>query len=191
MGWVYGFHSLDPAVIKELSSASPADVVARLKAKGISAEDAGCESWDDGVDENNAMTLLATTREWDVDKDLGTIEQIAGLDPSLAAIKKLLRQMEDFSASGLPERFHPTESGLMGIAMPETIAAALVAAEPFTGPEGRRVLAKPSSWLNGLSTGRLRRRIESDEYPWKRWSDLVEAVRWAHSRSEWLGLHMS
>jgi len=191
MGWVHGFHSLDPAVIKELSTASPADLVARVRAKGISPGDVGCESWDEGVDENAALTLLATTREWDVDKDLEGIEQIARLAPSLAAARKLLRQMEDFSASGLPERFHPAEAGLMGIAMPDTISAALAAVEPFAGPEGRRMLATPSSWLNGLSTGRLRKRIESDDTLWQHWTDLVEAVRWAHSRGEWLGLHLS
>jgi hypothetical protein len=191
MGWVYGFHSLDPTIVKDVLSISPAELVARLKAKGISPENAGCESWDDGVDENSALTLLATTREWDVDKDLENIDQIAGLAPALIAIKKLLREMEDFRASGLPGRFHPTEVGLMGIAMPATISAALVAAEAYAKPEGRQLLAKPSSWLNGLSTGSVRKRIASDDHLWKHWTDLVEAMRWAHTRSEWLGLHMS
>lgn len=130
MGWVYVFRSLDPRVIADLASTSRTDVVARLVGKGIAPEDAGCDSWDD-LNENTALSLLATTREWDVDKDLDGIESLAGLDPLLAPVKRLLREMEDFSASALPGRFQPQEVGLMGIAMPSTIAAALAAAEPF------------------------------------------------------------
>lgn len=189
MGWVYGFQSLDPKVIGELASASKADVVARLVAKGIGPEEAGCDSWDE-LNENTALSLLATTREWDVDKDLAGIEQLVGLDPLLAPVKRLLREMEDFSASALPRRFHPEEVGLMGIAMPATIAAALAAAEPFATPEGRRVLASPSSWVQRLVPG-FRKQVASDDFLWKRWGHLLEAMRWADSRHEWLGLGMS
>jgi hypothetical protein len=189
MGWVYGFHSLDPRIVGELTSASKADLVARLKAKGISPEDAGCDSWEDELDENTVLSILATTREWDVEKSLAAIEQLTALDPALAPVRRLLREMEDFSASGLPERFHATEVGLMGIAMPETIAAALVAAEPFAGVEGRRALATPSSWMNRLFAG-VRKQIAADDFLWQRWTALIEAMRWAHSRGEWLGLGM-
>ena len=191
MGWVYGFHSLDPRVIAELSAASRADVVARLKTRNLQPEDVGCESWDEDVDENTALSILATTREWDVDKDLGAIQAIAGLDPSLAPVRKLLGEMEDFSASALPDRFHPVEAGLMGIAVPETIAAALAAAEPFSGPEARRALSTPSTLMQRLLPGGVRKQLASDDVLWKRWTDLVEAMRWAHSRGEWLGLSMA
>lgn len=191
MGWVYGFHSLDPGIIGELSSAPAADLVARLGRKGISPEEVGCESWDDGIDENQALTLLATTRTWDVDKDLDAIEAITALNQSLGPVRKLLDEMQDFAASALPGRFHPAEVGLMGIAMPEAIALALSAVEPFTGAEGRRVLSGPSSWLQRMVPGGVRKRVAADDHLWRHWNDLVEALKWSHSHGEWLGLHMS
>lgn len=69
MGVVYGLHSLDPAVVARLIGASTRDLVKELQARGMVPEDVGSESWDE-IDENAALTQLATTKEWDVDKPM-------------------------------------------------------------------------------------------------------------------------
>jgi hypothetical protein len=105
----------------------------------------------------------------------------------------MLREMEDFSASSVPSRFHPEEVGLMGIATTATIQVARTAIAPYVGPEGRERLAAevPSSILSRLIAGDLSKRIRSDEYVWSNWTKLAEAVEWAADRGEWLGLHMA
>lgn len=189
MGWVYGFHSLDPAVVASVLAASPADLVARLQAGGYSPEDVGSEAWED-IDENAALAALATTREWDIDKSLDELRRVLEGRPELSSVSRLLGEMEDFTASGLPERFHPVDVGLMGIAMPETVAAAAAALEPYAGVDGRARLAdiRLPMLKRLLSIGQPGR-IREDDALWENWTRLTEAVAWAHGRGDWLGLH--
>ena len=191
MGIIYGFHSLDPVVLGRLVEAPTNMLVEQLKARGVPPEDVGGESWDE-IDENAALTILATTREWDVDKSMEDLRMIPGLAGELSPVGQLLREMEDFTASSLPQRFHPLEMGLMGIAMPSRIDAAAKAITPFTGDEGRARLseARLTLFQRLLSSG-LRKRIRGNPYVWENWMRLAEAIQWAHARHEWLGLHMA
>ena len=111
MGWVYGIHSLSPAVIREISALSADEIGPRLRAAGLSMADAGGEEGNP-VHPNTALTLLATTRQWELDKSLDDIEGLIDLVPDLAPVRALLKEMEDFSASGVANRFHPEEIGL-------------------------------------------------------------------------------
>ncbi len=45
MGLVYGFHSLDPAVVRRLIGTSTKDLIEELKARAILPEDVGSDSW--------------------------------------------------------------------------------------------------------------------------------------------------
>jgi len=191
VGWVYGIHSLSPAVIREISALSADEIGARLRAAGLSMADAGGEEGDP-VDPNTALTLLATTRQWELDKSLDDIEGLIDLVPDLAPVRALLKEMEDFSASGVANRFHPEEIGLMGIAMPATIASALAAARPYGGASGRKKLEEaPISAIRRLLSAGLRKRLLADDYVWDNWNRIVEAMEWADQRGEWLGLAMS
>lgn len=191
MGIIYGFHSLDPVVLGRLAETPTNKLVEQLKARGVPPEDLGGESWEE-IDENAALTILATTREWDVDKSMEDLRMIPGLTDELAPVGQLLREMEDFTASSLSPRFHPAEMGLIGIAMPPTIEAAATAITPFTGVEGRTRLSEVRLPLfqRLLSRG-LRSRIRGNPYVWENWMRLAEAIHWAHTRHEWLGLHMA
>jgi hypothetical protein len=192
MGWVYAFKSLNPAVIRELTSLSTEQLRQRLLEGGIAPEDAATGPGEGNLDENEAMALLATTRECDVDKSLDDIRAVAALDPAMAPVLVALREMESFAASQLPERFHSREAGLMGIAMRATIAAAAVAVAPYIGPDGRRALTSTKeSLLQRLFGGGVRRRLASDDYLWKRWSDFGLILQHASEHGEWLGLHMA
>lgn len=191
MGMVYGFHSLDPVVVRRLVGTSTKDLVAELKVRAIPPEDVGADSWDE-LDENAALLHLATTKEWDVDKSIEDLRMIPGLAIELSPVTHLLHEMEDLTASSLPERFHAPEMGLIGIGMPPRIAAAASAITLFTGAQGRARLSEARLPLvqRLLSRG-LRRRIRDNDYLWERWTFLAEAIHWAHSRNEWLGLHMA
>ena len=191
MGLVYGFHSLDPAVVARLIGTSASDLVKELKARGKTPEGVGSESWDE-IDENAALTHLATTKEWDVDKSMEDLRMIPGLATELTPVALLLEEMEDLTASSLPERFHAPEMGLIGIGMPPRIAAAATAIGAFTGTQGRTRLseARLPLFQRLLSRG-LRKRIRDDAYVWEHWTHLAEAIQWAPSRNEWLGLHMA
>ena len=192
MGWVYGLHSLNPAVVGELLALPTPEIQRRLIQRGVSPQEVGVESWEDEIDVNEALTILATTREWDVDKSLEDLQAIAGLEPALAPVAAALREMEDFRASKLPERFQPREAGLMGIAMPNTVAAAAAAAAPFMTPESRpRFGEKRQSFFQRFFGHGVRARLCSDDYLWQHWKDLGQALQYAFERSEWLGLHMS
>ena len=191
MGWVYGIHSLSPAVIREISALSADEIGPRLRAAGLSMADAGGEEGDP-VHPNTALTLLATTRQWELDKSLDDIEGLIDLVPDLAPVRALLKEMEDFSASGVANRFHPEEIGLMGIAMPATIASALAAARPYGGASGRKKLEEaPISAIRRLLSAGPRKRLLADDYVWDNWNRIVEAMEWADQRGEWLGLAMS
>lgn len=189
MGIIYGFHSLDPVALGRLVETPTSNLVEQLKARGVPLEDVGGESWDE-IDENAALTILATTREWDVDKSMEDLRMIPGLAGELSPVSQMFREMEDFTASSLPPRFHPPEMGLIGIAMPPRIQAAATAIPPFTGPEGRARLSEVRLPLfqQLLSSG-LRKRIRGNPYVWDNWTRLAEAIQWAHARHEWLGLH--
>jgi hypothetical protein len=191
MGIIYGFHSLDPVVLGRLLDTPTNKLVEQLKARGVPPEDVGGDSWDE-IDENAALTILATTREWDVDKSMEDLRMIPGLAGELSPVGQLLREMEDFTASSLPPRFHPPEIGLIGIAMPPSIEAAAAAITPFTGAEGRARLseARLPLWQRLLSSS-LRKRIRGNPYVWGNWMRLAEAIQWANTRHEWLGLHMA
>jgi hypothetical protein len=193
MGWVYGFHSLNPAVIRELLELPTDEIRRRLIQRGVSPERVGVESWDDpDFDENEALTVLATTREWDVEKSLEDIRAYAGRDPGLAPVAAALREMESFGASQLPDRFHPRETGLMGIAMPATVKAAAAAAAPFMSPESRpRFGESKRSLLQRLFGHGVRARLSSNDYLWQHWTDFGKALQYAAEHDEWLGLHMS
>ncbi len=117
---------------------------------------------------------------------------IPGLATDLSPVTHLLREMEDLTASSLPERFHAPEMGLIGIGMSPRIVAAASVITPFTGAQGRARLsdARLPLFQRLLSRG-LRRRIRDNAYVWERWTYLAEAIQWAHSRNEWLGLHMA
>jgi len=191
MGVIYGLHSLDPAVVGQLIGTSTKDLVRRLKARGISPEDVGSDSWDE-IDENAALTHLATTKEWDVDKSMEDLRMIPGLATDLSPVTQLLQEMEDFRASALPARFHAPEMGLIGIGMSPKIAAAAAAIAPFTGAEGRaRLIEARLPWFQRLLSSGLRGRIRDNAYVWEHWTNLAEAIQWANSRNEWLGLHMA
>lgn len=191
MGWVYGFHSLNPVVISELASLAAGDIRQRLIQGGIAPEQVGVENWDDDLDENEALTLLATTREWDVDKSLDDIRAIASLEPEMAPVVAALREMESFSASGLAARFHSRETGLMGITIPATLAAAASAVGPFITAEGRkRLTSTKPSLVQRLLGGGVRGRLSHD-YLWQHWANFGQALQFASERGEWLGLHMS
>ena len=158
MGWVYGFHSLNPAVVRELLALQTDEIRQRLIQRAVSPEQVGVESWEEDIDENQALTILASTREWDVDKALEDIQAIASSDPALAPVAAVLREMEDFRASNLPKRFHPRETGLMGIAMPGTVEAANAAVRPFLTASASSLWAcscfsvSPSQRLSALTT---------------------------------------
>jgi hypothetical protein len=191
MGWVYGIHSLNPAVLREISTLAPDLIGQRLRAAGLSRADVGGEEGDP-VDPNTALTLLATTRQWELDKSLDDIEGLIDLVPDLAPVRALLKEMQDFKASGIAARFHPEEIGLMGIAMPATIAGALAAARPYGGAGGRKKFeATPISAMRRLLSAGLRKRLLTDDYVWDNWNRIVEAMEWADQRGEWLGLAMS
>ena len=112
MGWVYGFHSLNPAVIRELLDLSADEIRRLLIQRGVSPGQVGIESWDeDDLNENEALTILASTQEWDVDKSLENIQALSSQDPGLAPVAAALREMESFRASQVPDRFHPRETG--------------------------------------------------------------------------------
>lgn len=194
MGLVYGFHSLNPAVIRELLDLPTKEIRRRLIQRGVSPEQIGVESWDDDddLDENEALTILASTREWDIDKSLEDIQALSGQGPGLAPLAAALREMESFRASQVPDRFHPRETGLMGIAMPATIKAAAAAAVPFMAPESRPRIgeSKPSLFQRLFGHG-VRARLSSDDYLWQHWTDFGKALQYAAEHDEWLGLHMS
>ncbi|MEO8502076.1 MAG: hypothetical protein ABI565_14245 [Vicinamibacteria bacterium] len=135
---------------------------------------------------------MATTKEWDVDKSMEDLRMIPGLVTELSPVTHLLQEMEDLTASSLPERFHAPEMGLVGIGMPPRIAAAASVITPFTGAQGRARLseARLPLFQRLLSSG-LRRRIRENTYVWEHWTSFAEAIQWAHSRNEWLGLHMA
>jgi len=192
MGWVHGFHSLSPAVIRELLDLPTDEIRRRLIQRGVSPERVGVESWEDAdFDENEALTILATTREWDVDKSLEDVQALAGQDPGLAPVAAALREMESFRASQLPARFHPRETGLMGIALPATVKAAAAAAAPFVSPESRPRFGEKPSLLQRLFGHGVRARSSSNDYLWQHWTDLGKALQYAAEHDEWLGLHMS
>ena len=191
MGWVYGIHSLNPVVVREIAALSADEIGQRLRAAGLSMADVGGEEGDP-VHPNTAFTLLATTREWELDKSLEDIEGLIDLVPDLAPVRALLKEMEDFRASRVERRFHPDEIGLMGIAMPATIAVALVAARPYGGTIGRKKFEEtPMSAIRRLLSAGLRKRLLTDDYVWDNWSRVGEAMEWADERGEWLGLAMS
>jgi len=191
MGWVFGIHSLSPTVIHEISTLSSDEIGQRLRAAGLSMADVGGDEGEP-VHPNTALTLLATTRQWELDKSLDDIEGLIDLVPDLAPVRALLKEMEDFSASGVARRFHPDEIGLMGIAMPATIAGALAVARPYSGASGRKKLEEtPISAIRRLLSAGLRKRLLADDYVWDNWNRLVEAMEWADQRGEWLGLVMS
>jgi hypothetical protein len=190
MGWVYGIHSLNPAVIREIATLSDVEIGQLLLAKGHSMAEVGGDEGDPIP--NTALTLLATTRQWELDKSLDDLERLIDLVPDLAPVRTLLKEMEDFNASGVERRFRPDEIGLMGIGMPQTIAAALAAARPYAGAGGRRKFEEtPISGFRRLRSAGLRKRLLAGDYVWDNWNRLVEAMEWADQRGEWLGLAMS
>jgi hypothetical protein len=193
MGLVYGFHSLNPAVIRELLDLPEDQIRRRLVQRGVSPEQVGVGSWDEaGFDESEALTILATTQEWDVHKSLEDIRVLSGLSPGLAPVVAALREMESFRASQLPERFHAREMGLIGIAMPATVQAAAAAAVPFMTPESRpRFGESKLSLLQRLFSHGVRARLSSNDYLWQHWTDFGKALQFAAEHDEWLGLHMA
>jgi hypothetical protein len=187
MGWVYGIHSLNPVVVREIAALSADEIGQRLRAAGLSMADVGGEEGDP-VHLNTAFTLLATTREWELDKSLEDIEGLIDLVPNLAPVRALLKEMEDFRASRVERRFHPDEIGLMGIAIPATIAGALVAARDHTaGQSDARVRGDADLRHSPLCFAGLRNALLTDDYVWDNWSRVVEADGVGGPAREWLG----
>lgn len=164
----------------------------RLQERGATPADVGRESWDEEVGLGAALALLASTRAWDV---LGTFDGLVAmsrLHADLEPVRRLFRQMQDLRAAALPARFGPARGGIVGIALPKTIAAALDAVEPFVTVDARELLGDDpeASLPQQVLTFRTRRRVRRDERLWQAWTELPAILRYTRDRGEWLGLHL-
>lgn len=192
MGSSYAFHTLDPGVVADVTFTPADELVQRLQLKGVSPEAVGCSGWGDELDLNEVLSILATTQSWDIDWSLATLIRVCRLSPTLVPVRSLFRHMEDLQAASIPAEFGPRECGLLGIALPPAIEAAFGAIEPFSGDKGRAAFEFIElSVLRTLLSGRLRSRLLADEWLWRYWNCLADALRTAHERQEWLALHMA
>jgi hypothetical protein len=191
MGWVYGLHEMDPAVVREVGGLDGDALAERLARSGRTPGDLGLDDLAD-ASPNSALLALASRRSWDVDKSLEDLQALCALVPELSPIARVLREAEDMKAAAVPGRFHPEEIGLMGIAISDSLKAALPAAREFGAPEAReRIASTRLPFLKKLTHGSVLSRWREDDYLWDNWRRVTEAVRSAAENGCWLGLETS
>jgi hypothetical protein len=184
---VVALHSLDPVVASELTFLPGAELARRLRERGVAAEGAG--EWDEDINLHAALPALATTRAWPVGGSVRPLVAITRLSGELQPVRALFAQMEDVRAASLPPRTEADAPGVVGIALPATIAAAAAVFPAFATEEARGMLAEaPENLAWRLWTARVRRRIASEDGLWRHWLALGAALQWAQDRGEWLAL---
>jgi hypothetical protein len=150
----------------------------------------GSESW------NLVLTIAASEASWDLDKSLDRpgdgLPGVAELLPELAPVRAVLTALESLHAAELPKAFQPPEFGLMGIAPPATVKAALPVAERYSRPDTRGLIGSVSlPWLKRASGGAATLSSwRGNDYLWDHWLRLMAAIREAASRNHALALGM-
>lgn len=211
MGILYAVHELDPARVRSLVgeftktpdlAAARAQELLQAFGKGT-PEEADLEDWnelEDCLDDqgwNYLLRTAASVRSWDLDKSLDRPHQgLPGLIdsvPEMAPLKQLLKEAQGFAVPGIPAEFHPCESGLMGIATPATLRAAVPVAQRYSGPAARSTIGSLKlPFLQRLFGGSgFLRSWNSDDYLWTYWSMLMEATIQVDSRNHWFGIELS
>jgi hypothetical protein len=176
---------LEPRAVSALTFTPPAVVADQLLQRGLASGDVD-------LDLNRALVALATTRSWTLARPVEQLVRMTRLASGLEPVRTLFRQMEDLGAASLPDSFRARERGLVGIALPPAIAAAFAAIRPFTGEAGREAFALLDlTMVEWLFLGRVQRRVEDDDDLWQSWTDLAEALAFAHGTEQWLGLHVA
>jgi hypothetical protein len=157
--------------------------------------DSGASSWDEyeelfESERWNLVLLLASSEAlWDLDKSLDRpgdgLPGIAALLPALSPVKHLLSAMESFESSSVSDAFAPYEMGLMGIAPPEAVAAALSVAVEYSTPEARaRIGAAPVPFFKrALGGGAALSSWQKDDYLWGHWPAHESRAGGCHAKA--------
>jgi hypothetical protein len=210
MGFQYVVHRANPAAIARVLEAFRGTpdldwAGARLLFEQLGRRrppDTVAESWEDCEEQfetggwNLVLAVGASEASWDLDKSLDRpgdgLPGVAELLPELAPVKAVLTALESLHAAELPKAFQPPEFGLMGIAPPDTVKAALPVAERYSRPDTRGLIGSVSlPWLKRASGGAATLSSwRGNDYLWDHWLRLMAAIREAASRNHALALGM-
>jgi len=210
MGLLYVVHRVSPSAIGRVHAAyqrTPdldwAGAMQLFKELGrTTPPDSGASSWEEYEEMfeferwNLVLLIAASEASWDLDKALDRpgdgLPGIAELLSDLSPIRDLLSAMQSLDSLKLPKAFAPSEMGLMGVAPPDVVKAAVPVAVNYSKPEARaRIGATPVPFLKrALGGGATLSSWQKDDYLWTHWCQLLAAVQETASRGHALALEM-
>ena len=210
MGLLYVVHRVSPSAIGRVHATyqrAPeldwAGAMQLFKDLGrTKPPDSGASSWEEYEEMfeferwNLVLLIAASEASWDLDKALDRpgdgLPGIAELLSDLSPIRDLLSAMQSLDSLKLPKAFAPSEMGLMGVAPPDVVKAAVPVAVNYSKPEARaRIGATPVPFLKrALGGGATLSSWQKDDYLWTHWCQLLAAVQETASRGHALALEM-